>query len=86
MKILFLVRVRDNEVDKDEFTKVANEDVTRSYSPTERAVIDSARISGTDFDEFVPNDNGRIDTTENKKFYNEFHRQNNSTKRKKDHI
>ncbi|HOA56039.1 MAG TPA: hypothetical protein PKG75_10435, partial [Clostridiales bacterium] len=67
-----LVRVRTTDVDRVAFTKMANESSVAAMSATETARSDAEKISDDLLNLFVPNDEGAINTPENKTFIQRF--------------
>lgn len=67
-----LVRMRETEVDRGDFTKKSNEGTTAAFSTTENAQNDAKRLTADVLDLFVPNDNGVIDTAANGAFLTRF--------------
>lgn len=67
-----LVRVRKTDVDRVEFTRQANISEVASLSVLEQAKIDSEKLDSYILSRFSPNDEGKINTKENKKFINTF--------------
>ncbi|MEW6045014.1 MAG: LPD38 domain-containing protein [Bacillota bacterium] len=55
-----LVRVRQTDVDRVQFTREANEQAVAAMSATEQAMADGKKLSGALLDEFVPGENGEI--------------------------
>lgn len=63
-----LVRERLTEVDRIEFTRKANESSVGSLSATEQAKVDAENLTGDILNLLIANDNGIINTSENKNF------------------
>jgi disulfide oxidoreductase YuzD len=67
-----LVRVRQTDVDRAEFTKKANEPSVVAMSSTETAKADSTRLSDKILGLFVANDDGIINSAANRQFISAF--------------
>lgn len=63
-----LVRERLTEVDRVEFTRKANESSIGSLSATEQAKVDAEKLTDKVLELFVANDDGEINTPDNKEF------------------
>ncbi len=63
-----LVRERLTEVDRIEFTRKANESSVGSLSATEQAKVDAENLTNDILNLLIANDNGIINTSENKNF------------------
>lgn len=67
-----LVRVRDTDVDRAAFVQKANESTTSSYSQTETAKSDAAKMTGDLLNLYTPTVSGKINTRENASFLARF--------------
>lgn len=67
-----LVRVRDTDVDRVAFVQKANESTTSSYSQTETAKSDAAKMTGDLLNLYTPTVSGKINTRENASFLARF--------------
>lgn len=67
-----LVRLRRSDVDREKFTKEANEASVSAMSATEQAVEDANQISGTLMNLFAPNDDGELNNSNNRPFITAF--------------
>lgn len=67
-----LVRERTSDVDRLDFVRKANESTVATMSATERARVDSEKITPELMDLFEVNDNGEIQTFENTDFIRAF--------------
>lgn len=67
-----LVRIRQTDIDRKQFTIEANQDDKLAYSATERAKTDAGRISGALLDMFDVGDSGDLLATSNLKFIQAF--------------
>ena len=67
-----LVRVRDTDVDRTEFARKANESNIASMSASEIAKIDADKLDASVLGRFVANDDGNINTRENRDFIEAF--------------
>lgn len=67
-----LVRKRTTEVDRADFVKKANESSIATMSATETARSDADKLTNESLTLFIANDNGIINTTENKGFIGRF--------------
>lgn len=55
-----LVRIRQSEVDRVQFTQEANEQAVAAMSASEQAMVDAKKLTGALLDEFVPSESGEI--------------------------
>ncbi len=67
-----LIRVRDTEVDRVQFTQDANISPQVQMSETEQAMADAKRLTGTMMDMFRPSEDGEILTLLNNPFIQKF--------------
>lgn len=67
-----LVRVRLSDVDRIKFTRDANVSDVSSLNSVEQAKVDSEKLEDFVLNKFNPNDNGVINTRENKNFIASF--------------
>lgn len=67
-----LVRVRKNDVDREQFVKEANESSVSTMSVTERAISDAEQLNDNHLSVFYPADDGNIQNAENRDFIQAF--------------
>lgn len=67
-----LVRIRNSEVDRVQFTVEANQDDKLSFSATERAKTDARRLDENLLSLFTPGEDGDLITASNQKFIQGF--------------
>jgi len=67
-----LVRERLTDVDREQFTTEANIEETARMSPAEQGVVDSRNITPELLDEFVPHEDGLINTADNQEFITDY--------------
>jgi hypothetical protein len=67
-----LVRIRLTDLDRQEFTRKANQDEIAKMSPAEVARSDASRITNDDLDVFFPSEDGSVTGGDNKAFVSRF--------------